>query len=123
MKTIIAFLLFALCSSTVLAQQPLPCGDRPCIYLTSGNSSMPVVQIDALQSLGNGLLAMTGKGTAIFAGATQVGGIGVRAVGVNGGIALYVQGPMVKPHEDRHLLKLYDPTTHALIASFEYSFE
>jgi hypothetical protein len=122
MKKLTTLLLLSLfCSFTF--GQTFPCGDRPCVYLTTGGSSSPVVQLDSTQGKGVGLLAMSGTGPAVWAGAIKEGGVGVWAAGINGATALRVQGRIVKFHEEKHLLKLYDVNTHELIGSFEFSFE
>jgi hypothetical protein len=38
------------------------------------------------------------------------------------GVAMLVQGPIVKPHEQRQYIKIYDPETHELLHTFEYEF-
>lgn len=122
MKKVICLFLLSLVSLACFAQS-LPCNDRPCVYLTTGNSNSPVVQLDSTQSRGMGLLSTSGAGPAVWAAAIKPGGVGVWAVGINGAAALHVQGNITKPHEPRHLLKLYDAKTGELLYVFEYSFE
>lgn len=96
-----------------------------------GENLAPAVQIDARGNTPNiALLVGSEVGTGIHSSATQDGGVGIWAVGINGAEALKVQGDadffhgrILKDRTEGHRIKLYDPDTGDLMGSFEYSLE
>lgn len=78
-------------------------------------NNVSAVGVQGHSSYGYGVVASVNSGaTAALLVQTSAGGVGIT---FSGG------GSIVKPRIDAHLLKVYDTTTHALIDTFEYSFE
>jgi hypothetical protein len=126
MKKMKALLLVAalFVSACSIAQvQPIPCGPHggPCVFIQAPAGGAPGVQIENRRGIGIGQLIYSDIGVGLWSGALQEGGTGVWAVGGNGGTALRVQGPMLKPRTTGNVLELYDVNTGALLYTFEFA--
>jgi hypothetical protein len=102
----------------------------PCFYLPI--ESGVGVQLDRGASAEGGInfLSQVQKGVGVFASGSGSESTGVWAVGINGAVALKVQGVLdlsvgkiSKPVSEDNILRVYDLVTGEEVGAFRFSFE